>query len=151
MGYGPEDFIESAVLWICRNWARQQARSWTLEQKICHKKSTVSDLSATVDFNLIHPLDYPPYSLLIYLKLLSQIVILYFISFYYPIGISFFRFFVYLFLDFNLSSHWNLPLSIYLFDDLMNYPIGFYLSLFKYRFRFLNYSFWWSVPLSLDF
>ena len=33
----------------------------------------------------------------------------------------------------------------------MNYPIGFYLSLFKYRFRFLNYSFWWSVPLSLDF
>ena len=54
-------------------------------------------------------------------------------------------------LDFNLSSHWNLPLSIYLFDDLMNYPIGFYLSLFKYRFRFLNYSFWWSVPLSLDF
>ena len=39
----------------------------------------------------------------------------------------------------------------YLFDDLMNYPIGFYLSLFKYRFRFLNYSFWWSVPLSLDF
>ena len=45
-----------------------------LEQKICHKKSTVSDLSATVDFNLIHPLDYPPYSLLIYLKLLSQIV-----------------------------------------------------------------------------
>ena len=54
-------------------------------------------------------------------------------------------------LDFNLSSHWNLPLSIYLFDDLMNYPIGFYLFLFKYRFRFLNYSFWWSVPLSLDF
>lgn len=54
-------------------------------------------------------------------------------------------------LDFNLSSHWNLPLSIYLFDDLMNYPIGFYLSLFKYRFCFLNYSFWWSVPLSLDF
>ena len=117
------------------------------------RKSTVctSDLSATVDFNLIHPLDYPPYSLLIYLKLLSQIVILYFISFNYPIGISFFRFFVYLFLDFNLSSHWNLPLSIYLFDDLMNYPIGFYLSFFKYRFRFLNYSFWWSVPLSLDF
>ena len=93
----------------------------------------------------------PPYLLDIYLKLLSQIVILYFISFNYPIGISFFRFFFYLFLDFNLSSHWNLPLSIYLFDDLMNYPIGFYLSLFKYRFRFLNYSFWWSVPLSLDF
>lgn len=93
----------------------------------------------------------PPYLLDIYLKLLSQIVILYFISFNYPIGISFFRFFVYLFLDFNLSSHWNLPLSIYLFDDLMNYPIGFYLSFFKYRFRFLNYSFWWSVPLSLDF
>ena len=66
----------------------------------------------------------PPYLLDIYLKLLSQIV--------------FFKF-------------WNLPLSIYLFDDLMNYPIGFYLSLFKYRFRFLNYSFWWSVPLSLDF
>ena len=54
-------------------------------------------------------------------------------------------------LDFNLSSHWNLSLSIYLFDDLMNYPIGSYLSLFKYRFCFLNYSFWWSVPLSLDF
>ena len=93
----------------------------------------------------------PPYLLDIYLKLLAQIVILYFISFNYPIGISFFRFFFYLFLDFNLSSHWNLPLSFYLFDDLMNYPIGFYLSLFKYRFRFLNYSFWWSVPLSLDF
>lgn len=75
----------------------------------------------------------PPYLLDIYLKLLSQIVILYFISFNYPIGISFFRFFFYLF--------WILTYR----------PIGFYLSLFKYRFRFLNYSFWWSVPLSLDF
>ena len=105
-----------------------------------------------MDFNLIHPLDYPPYSLLIYLKLLSQIVILYFISFNLIIPLEYPSFDSFLsILDFNLSSHWNLPLSIYLFDDLMNYPIGFYLSLFKYRFRFLNYSFWWFVPLSLDF
>lgn len=92
----------------------------------------------------------PPYLLDIYLKLLSQIVILYFISFIIPLEYpSFDSSFIYF--GFYLSSHWNLPLSIYLFDDLMNYPIGFYLSLFKYRFRFLNYSFWWSVPLSLDF
>lgn len=53
----------------------------------------------------------PPYLLDIYLKLLSQIVILYFISFNYPIGISFFRFFFYLF--------WILtyrPIGIYLFQ-----------------------------------
>ena len=94
----------------------------------------------------------PPYLLDIYLKLLSQIVILYFISFNLIIPLEYPSFDSFLsILDFNLSSHWNLPLSIYLFDDLMNYPIGFYLSLFKYRFRFLNYSFWWSVPLSLDF
>lgn len=91
----------------------------------------------------------PPYLLDIYLKLLSQIVISYFISLsHWNILLSILLLSI---LDFNLSSHWNLPLSIYLFDDLMNYPIGFYLSLFKYRFRFLNYSFWWSVPLSLDF
>ena len=94
----------------------------------------------------------PPYLLDIYLKLLSQIVILYFISFNLIIPLEYPSFDSFLsILDFNLSSHWNLPLSIYLFDDLMNYPIGFYLSLFKYCFRFLNYSFWWSVPLSLDF
>ena len=94
----------------------------------------------------------PPYLLDIYLKLLSQIVILYFISFNLIIPLEYPSFDSFLsILDFNLSSHWNLPLSIYLFDDLMNYPIGFYLSLFKYRFRFLNYSFWWFVPLSLDF
>lgn len=91
----------------------------------------------------------PPYLLDIYLKLLSQIVILYFILLsHWNILLSILLLSI---LDFNLSSHWNLPLSIYLFDDLMNYPIGFYLSLFKYRFCFLNYSFWWSVPLSLDF
>jgi len=79
-------------------------------------------------------------------------VILYFISFNLIIPLEYPSFDSFLsILDFNLSSHWNLPLSIYLFDDLMNYPIGFYLSLFKYRFRFLNYSFWWFVPLSLDF
>ena len=116
------------------------------------RKSTVCTYAIQWIFTLLfHPLEYS--SLLTWY--LSETIIsnsdfiFYFI--YYPIGISFFRFFVYLFLDFNLSSHWNLPLSIYLFDDLMNYPTGFYLSFFKYRFRFLNYSFWWSVPLSLDF
>ena len=59
----------------------------------------------------------PPYLLDIYLKLLSQIVILYFISFNYPIGISFFRFFFYLF--------WILTYR----------PIGLYLCFFKIDFN----------------
>ena len=117
------------------------------------RKSTVCTYAIQWIFTLLfHPLEYPPSSINIYLKLLSQIVILYFISFNLIIPLEYPSFDSFLsILDFNLSSHWNLPLSIYLFDDLMNYPIGFYLSLFKYRFRFLNYSFWWSVPLSLDF
>ena len=127
MGYGPEDFIESAVLWICRNWARQQARSWTLEQKICHKKSTVSDLSATVDFNLIHPLDYPPYSLLIYLKLLSQIVFLYKFQLlcHWSVPLTLIDLILY-----NLSCHWSIPLAFIWFVLVLNYvPFGLYLLL----------------------
>ena len=79
---------------------------------LCYpKKSTVSDLSATVDFNLIHPLDYPPYSLLIYLKLLSQIVILYFISFIIPLEYpSFDSLFIYFWI---LTYR---PIGIYLFQ-----------------------------------
>ena len=124
---------------------------WIIAKRAYEKSTIRFYKSYSGSFNLFHPLEYAS----LFTWYLSETIIsnsdfiFYFI--YYPIGISFFRFFVYLFLDFNLSSPWNLPLSIYLFDDLMNYPIGFYLSLFKYRFRFLNYSFWWSVPLSLDF
>ena len=66
----------------------------------------------------------PPYLLDIYLKLLSQIVILYFISFNYPIGISFFRFFFYLF--------WILtyrPIGIYLFQFLLTPSFSLYFQL----------------------
>ena len=116
------------------------------------RKSTVCTYAIQWIFTLLfHPLEYSS----LFTWYLSETIIsnsdfiFYFILLsHWNILLSFLLLSI---LDFNLSSHWNLPLSIYLFDDLMNYPIGFYLSLFKYRFCFLNYSFWWSVPLSLDF
>ena len=138
---------------------------WIIAKRAYEKSTIRFYKSYSGSFNLFHPLEYPPSSINIYLKLLSQIVFLWYFILISHWILPLSRIWIF---SFYLVSHWILPLSLNLYSNILFNvpldftsfiklnivfyvcPIGLYLS-FVNIVSVLKYSFWWSVPLSLNF
>ena len=68
------ELITTHVIKQMKNNDKTKQVNFTIAIYICREGRMKKLSFFHTPFNLIHPLDYPPYSLLIYLKLLSQIV-----------------------------------------------------------------------------
>ena len=84
---------------------------WIIAKRAYEKSTIRFYKSYSGSFNLFHPLEYPPSSINIYLKLLSQIV-----KFYLKINVpldctSFIKFVLMFLLRIKLASHRSVPLS----------------------------------------